>query len=373
MRHRIVYIMNVDWDWAKQRPHFLAEHLSRIHDVIVIYPYSWRRNHIAKNDRHGVRLHPIFRLPLGGMFAFIGKLNVFLLRIMARVFLKYHHPDIVWISSPELFEYLPKHLSSRLIYDCMDDVLAFPINFPRRDLLTANETELINTCSHIFCSSNNLRNKMIARGSQPEKCFVIHNAFESSVFSFAVKVNKTQKKEGRYVLGYIGTISSWFDFDALIKIVNEFNLIEIHLIGPTENLGVDLPKHERIKYIGAMRHGDIQTYISGFDALLLPFYVTELIQSVDPIKLYEYVFFNKPIVSVRYEEIERFSEFIDFYTDHHELIAIINRYLCEEFRKKYSDAKRLQFIETNTWADRTNQVQKYLANLSQDNRNLHAR
>jgi teichuronic acid biosynthesis glycosyltransferase TuaH len=289
------------------------------------------------------------------------------------VFLKWYHPDIVWISSPELFEYLPKNLSSRLIYDCMDDVLAFPRNASRRDSLAANEKELINACSYVFCSSDSLRDKIVARVGQPEKCFVINNAFEPSAFSCVLKDNKTEKKKGRYVLGYIGTISSWFDFEALIRIVNEFNSMEIHLIGPVENLGIDLPQHERIKYLGAMRHGDVQMHASEFDALLMPFYVTELIQSVNPVKLYEYVFFNKPIVSVRYKEIERFSEFVDFYTDHHELIAIINRYLCVGFRKKYSDAQRLQFIGTNTWADRANQIQKYIANLLQDNGSLHVR
>ena len=352
MRHRIVYIMNVDWDWAKQRPHFLAQHLSRSHDMLVIYPYAWRRRHLANNDRNGVRLYPFVRLPFGGKFAFISKVNVFLFRIMASIFLKWHQPDIVWISSPELFEYLPKHLSSRLIYDCMDDVLAFPRNVSRRNSLAASEQELISASFLVFCSSNNLRDKLIARTGHAEKYFVIHNAFEPSAFSSVSEKTELGKKVGAYVLGYVGTISSWLDFEALIKIVNEFTSVEIHLMGPIENLGMVLPQHGRIKYLGAVRHEDIQTRVSGFDALIMPFQVTELIQSVDPVKLYEYVFFDKPIVSVRYPEIERFSDFVDFYTNHGELISILHRYLNEGFRKKYSDGARARFVATNTWAHR---------------------
>lgn len=175
--------MNVDWDWAKQRPHFIAQYLSRSHDVAILYPYSWRRNHLVKNDRDGVKLYPFFRFPFGGRFAFIGKLNVVLLRVMARMFLKLHRPDIVWISSPELFEYLPKHLPSRIIYDCMDDVLEFSRNAHRRDSLAASEKELINACSHVFCSSGSLRDKLIARAGRPEKYFIVHNAFEPTAFS----------------------------------------------------------------------------------------------------------------------------------------------------------------------------------------------
>lgn len=361
MRYRIMYIMNVDWDWAKQRPHFLAQHLSRSHDVVVLYPYAWRRNHLANNDRDGVKLHRFFRLPFGGRFAFIGKLNVFLLRMMARVFLKWHRPDIVWISSPELFEYLPKHLSARLIYDCMDDVLAFPRNASCRDLLAASEKELINACSHVFCSSGNLRDKLIARAGHPEKYAIVHNALDSSAFSGISGNAEAGKKAGRYVLGYVGTISSWLDFEALIEMVNAFPSVEIHLIGPVENLGVARPQHDRIKYLGAVRHGDIQTLINGFDALLMPFQVTELIQSVDPVKLYEYVFFNKPIVSVRYPEIERFSGFVDFYTDHEGLISILSQHLTDGFRKKYSDNDRLRFITSNTWSNRVNYIEEILS------------
>lgn len=132
-------------------------------------------------------------------------------------------------------------------------------------------------------------------------------------------------------------------------------------MGPVENLGMPLPQHERIKYLGAVRHGDIQALISGFDAFLMPFRVTELVQSVDPVKLYEYIFFNKPIVSVRYPEIERFSGFVDFYTNHEELISILGQYLTNGFRRKYSDDDRLKFISSNTWSDRVNRIEEILS------------
>lgn len=360
MRHRMIYIMNVDWDWAKQRPHFIAQHLARSHDVIVLYPFSWKRAHLVRNERYGMRLYPFFRFPFGGRFAFIAQLNIFLSRLMATAFLKLHWPDIVWISSPELFEYLPKQLSARLIYDCMDDVLAFPKNASRRDLLAASEKELLNSCSHVFCSSGNLRDKLSVRAGNSEKYTVVHNAFEPSAFSDISCNSRMEAREGRYVLGYVGTISSWLDFDALAEVVDAFPLVEIHLIGPVENLLAVLPQHERIKYVGAVRHVEIPAYVCEFDALLMPFRVTELIQSVDPVKLYEYVFFNKPIVSVWYPEIERFSDFVDFYTNHDGLVSIINRYLTEDLKKKYSEDERLKFIAFNTWSNRVNSIEKFL-------------
>jgi len=126
-------------------------------------------------------------------------------------------------------------------------------------------------------------------------------------------------------------------------------------------LEINLPQHERIKYLGAVRHQDIHVHVSKFDVLMMPFKVTELIQSVDPVKLYEYVFFDKPIVSVRYKEIERFSKFVDFYSNHEDLISILDRYLRENFKRKYTAEEREQFISINTWAHRVASINEKLS------------
>lgn len=356
MRLRILYIMNVDWDWAKQRPHFLAQHLARSNDVVVVYPHAWRRRHLAVNDRAGLQLSAFFRIPLGGKFLLIRKLNERVLRLMAQTLIRSYRPDLIWVSSPELFACLPKQLPARLIYDCMDDVLAFPSNVARLDSLAEQELELVRASSYVFCSSRHLRDKLVARAGLPEKFTVIHNAYEPTAFADVIEKAEAGRLGGLRVLGYIGTLSSWLDHDALVKIVNEFPSIEIHLLGPIENPMMELPRHERIKHLGAVRHSDIQQYAGRFDALLMPFHVTELVRSVDPVKLYEYVFFNKPIISVWYEELERFADFVDFYSDHQELISIVGGYLGDGFRNRFSDDQRLQFLSKNTWEERTEQI-----------------
>ena len=362
MRRRILYIMHVDWDWAKQRPHFLAEHLSAHHDVLVLYPYARVRKNLVKNDRTSLRLLPFFPIASTGGFLPVRNFINGVSRILMRMVIRWHRPDLVWISSPDMFDYLPKPLPCRLVYDCMDDILAFPSNLWRKDWLGALEADLIHASDCVFCSSNNLRRKLSVRSGSNKKLVIVHNAFEPAAFAITPANSEKVKLDGRRIFGYIGTISSWFDFETLLRVVNEFKLIEIHILGPNENMESKAPRHERIKYLGAVRHDTIPIYVSQFDALIMPFKVIDLIRSVDPVKLYEYVYFNKPIVSVWYEEIDRFSEFADFYTTHQELSLIIDRYLKEGFKKKYTDAQQLRFINSNTWEDRVQQIQEYLYN-----------
>ena len=360
MKKTIVYIMNVDWDWIKQRPHFLAQYLSRLNKIFVLYPRAWRRSHLVKNDRHGIISHPLWQLPFSRKFFFIHKANILLLRFTLRVYLSWVKPDILWFSSPELFECLPARFSGKIIYDCMDDVLAFPSNFSRRELLELNERNLIKRCSMVFCSSQNLRDKLINRAGHPNKYTVVYNAFEPLKFLKSSLNGKKIKNKKKHILGYVGTISSWLDFDSLIELLNLFGSIEIHLIGPIEKSKINFPQHKRIKFLGPIRHKEIADRVIEFDALLMPFHITDLIQSVDPVKLYEYIYLNKPIVSVRYKEIEKFIGFVDFYENKFELFSIINKYLNEGFNKKYSDVDRAKFISSNTWMDRARQIQECL-------------
>lgn len=361
MTLRIVYVMNVDWDWAKQRPHFIALHLSRLYEVVVLYPFSWRRGHLSKNERDGVKLFPFFCIPFGGKIALIRMLNSIVLRVMAKFFLNTFKPNIVWIASPEFSCFIPKSLPACLIYDCMDDVLAFPSNKDRKDILAANEQKLIDASSHVFCSSNNLRDKLLFRSGNSGKYSVVNNACEPASFFCAAENTDVKSCSGRSVLGYVGTISSWMDFEILLKIVEEFASIEIHFMGPFENLKNPLPQHERIKYLGVVRHREVQLRISEFDALVMPFKVTDLVLSVDPVKLYEYILFNKPIVSVRYPGVERFSGFVDFYSNYVEFAEIVTGYLNTGFTCGYSIEARDQFIADNTWAQRVASIKSQLS------------
>ena len=40
---KILYVMNVEWNWIKQRPHFIAEGLSKNYHVEVLYRYWYNR------------------------------------------------------------------------------------------------------------------------------------------------------------------------------------------------------------------------------------------------------------------------------------------------------------------------------------------
>ncbi len=352
--------MHVDWNWAKQRPHYIAQKLSQFHQLVVFYPFSWKREQLTTNEHNTINLFPLYQIPFSGKFPFLNQINILIYRSLSYLFLKWYSPDYIWITSPELYNYVSRNSKAKIIYDCMDDLLEFPANVPKKKWFKKIEQKLISVSNIVFCSSKYLQNKLISRYGFKEKYKLIYNAFEPSDLSLLPPEKHVKNTKDKYIICYYGTISSWLDIVALEKIVNRFETIEIFLLGPLENIAPDRFHHERIKYKGVVPHNELSKFVSLCDALIMPFVLSELIRSVDPVKLYEYIFFNKPIISVKYAEIEKFSPFVDFYETHEQLLEIVNKYLKNEFTIRYQTLQRDDYISNNNWDSRILSIQQYL-------------
>lgn len=360
---RILYIMNVDWCWAKQRPHFLAEHLSKFHQLKILYPFAWRRHNLAVNLDSGLNLIPLFRLPFSrfiNLFKFLNhKTSCFFLKKITTCF----EPQIIWITSSELIDIIPENFTGQIIYDCMDDIIEFPENFNIRDKLVAIENNLIKRSDLVICSSAYLKNKLTLRSKYNFKCIIINNAINGNLLLENVYKKNNNRNIKIFKIGYSGTISSWFDFESVLAIIEKFDFIEFHLIGPV-NKNIKIPKiKNKLIFYGHIPYQNLSKIIINFDALIMPFNLSELIKSVDPVKLYEYIYFNKPIISIKYDELEKFSKFIHFYSTQDELIRTISEITDDNYQIKYSTLERLNFLSKNTWADRVLKINNEIDNL----------
>lgn len=157
--------------------------------------------------------------------------------------------------------------------------------------------------------------------------------------------------DGKVRIGYFGTVGRWFDFDALTETVKVNPSVEFHIYGPIEQ-GVPLPQMERLFFHGSLPHSRIPEEAGKLSALIMPFTRSDVVDSVDPVKLYEYIHLLKPIFSVRYPEIERFQPYVTFYENAAELAEEI-RELSPPFSSKYSRAEAESFLAENTWERRT--------------------
>lgn len=354
--------MHIDWNWNKQRPQFIAEGLSDYFDIKVIYMVSKRflfKNHKSSTNNK-LDVVPAFRLPFYEN-RWIYELNKLYLKTYFNFIIKKFKPDFIWITFPQLFDYIQSGTSCKIIYDCMDLATGFEFSDDFRLKVADQEKKLIKESDFVFASSKKLYSKLIEEYQCGNKLFLIRNAFGGQIISDK-NIPKQNDKEPIYKIGYVGSINESFDFKKILLTLDHKENIEYHLIGPLDQ--VEEINNERIKFHGFIEYDKLYENVKNFDALIVPFKITERILAADPGKIYGYINYNKPIISVYYEELSYFSEFIYFYSSGEDLLKLLNDLSEGGFVRKYSNEERINFLKNNSWDVRVNEIREYLNKIS---------
>lgn len=354
--------MHIPWTWAKQRPQFLAQELSKTFDVQVVHkkPFSQKNQ---SSEKTSIPILEIPMLPFNAKSGIVRFFNKIVTKLATKTLLA--NSKYVWITSPDLFDLLPKLDNDQiLIYDCMDDMLSFSTikDYPSVYKYYFNqEKKLLEQANVILCSSNNLRDKLINRYNITKKINILNNGISDQMFT-SINNNSystIKREEDRINIVYVGTIAKWMDWDLIIKSLELNDRILYHFVGPQE---MAIPIHERILSYGPQPHVKIKYIMTEADILCMPFVVTDLIKSVNPVKLYEYIYSGKASLSVRYEESELFDKFVHLYSDINEYMDIIEEIKSNKFVAKSNFEESIKFCKDNTWTVREKEIEEILLN-----------
>lgn len=357
MKEKILYLSHIDWNWIKQRPQFIAEGLKRHFDVSVLYMFqNGKRKALQKRSHKGEKVNPLFTIPFAGRIGgFVGNINVFFMKMQLYFHIRRFNPDYIYITYPTQIEILPKFFNGKIIYDCMDNYSALCLE-NQREKNCELEKLLVQKADYILVSSNNLIQKLIERyGAEFEqKMNLIRNGYNGKILEITEQ-NKTEKST--FTISYIGTIGRWFNFDFVLKSIEDFPNLRYKIIGP---LDVEAPKSERIEYTGTIEHDKLFGAVKQTDCLVMPFVLNEIVEAVDPVKLYEYINYNMNILCVKYDEVERFSPFVHFYTDYNSFKEQINA-MMQDNSLKYDAERRKNFLTENSWSARVAAIEQIVS------------
>lgn len=359
---KISYLLHIDWNWIKQRPHFIAEGLNSLHKIKVFYPRSMKTIFTSRKQEPKF-VQGIIQLPFSHL-KFIRKLNEIIFYWLVKDSVQ--NSDIIWFTNPKQYSEIKPLIKPgiKLVYDCMDDISEFPHNKNNPLLyktVIEQEKKLVQESNLIFYSSSYLKEKMNRRYSISNKFKILNNAVDNSIiekFNRSQFRNKINSKKF-YEIAYVGTISEWFDFKILKTSLQRFPEINFILIGPAT---VEIPSHPRIICKGAIQHDLLPEALDSVDALMMPFLINELILSVNPVKLYEYIATGKPVISCDYEEIDQFKKFIYTYKNEVEFEKFISDLINNKLKTE-SFPIRKSFLQENTWDNRCKQVNEELKKL----------
>lgn len=347
----MLYYLHIEWNWIKQRPHYLAQELGKLGlDVSVMYVKAYRRKNLTSVDSGNVRLCPIFRLPpFGYRFPLLNAINEQLVRHRVHRLLRKQTPEYLWLTYPLQILDIPEWYKGKIIYDCMDDHEGLSWNPAEQKKLAALERKLCHRADVVLVSSEGLREKLLcAAPDVASKLHVVFNGCEGSLYPRV----PTVKRDVLHI-GYVGTIAQWFDFPLLEQCAAQLPWADFTLIGPVDY--EKPPVSPQIHMVGTVSHDALWNQVRELDCLIMPFRMSDAIRMVDPVKLYEYISWQKPIVAVDYPEIQRFSDYICTYTDTNDFCQKLEA-IHRDCTPKYSEEMARYLLEHSSWKLRGQQI-----------------
>jgi GT2 family glycosyltransferase len=257
------------------------------------------------------------------------------------LFAKIDHPS--WAPFLNLFP------NGNIIYDKMDDYAGFS-NSSQKTVKYDDYLHKISTIS--LFSSKSLVNK----ANKLSKEVLVKNGV--NVIDFDTHLNKRSsiRLAKIPVMGYVGAVSEWFDFELLEYCAKELKDFNFRIIG---NRDVEIPSYiaklKNVEFIGEIKYTEVPEKMSEFTVGIIPFKINELINAVDPVKAYEYAAVGVPTVVTDMREVQAISRINYKSSNFEDFKNNLIEATRDSYVKKYIDM-RVAYASENTWKSRANQI-----------------
>lgn len=170
-------------------------------------------------------------------------------------------------------------------------------------------------CDVLVPVSESLRDLLAERGVDSTKMVVVPNGVDISYFDPSRHEPNRTFNEG-FVVGFVGALSEWqalpLLFRAVRKLRDEGLNIRVRVVGDGhareawEEKARALRLENYVDFVGYQPHEEVPSHISGFDVGYSgPVQLATGNMYMSPLKLYEYLSMETPVVAAAYEDATR--------------------------------------------------------------------
>lgn len=270
---------------------------------------------------------------------------------------------ILWFFYPNHFDLAQVKIASCIkIYDCVD----YQEN-------TEKEKQLIKSVDYFFVNSQALAKLHRHQYKQPI-LLAAQGFFEPD----AKLIKKSPLKFDRPVIGFVGGINYRLDFPLLEQLISNNPHWQFVFYGPRQKNEQMDQKWQTKKWLNKIeahpntyfgqssdRH-QIYGIIKSFDVAIIP-YNTKIAfnKYCYPMKVFEYLYFGKPVVSTPIEELTlaKFSQLLKIAITNKEFTRHIKEYLSLPVNQKLDEGKK-QLALQNSWQQKIKSMNQHLCPLN---------
>jgi FkbM family methyltransferase len=242
-----------------------------------------------------------------------------------------------------------------VFYDCLDDTASFAGRGPATRL-HAWEERLLGLCAGAFATARGLEERL--RALRPALAVVrAPNGVDVDWFQRQAERTHTTlpaSGSGRPVVGYVGVIGRWLDYDVIDAAVGGCPEMDFVFVGPAgEPAALErLQRRPNFRWIPRRPYEDVPGLVRRLDVCLIPFAQGAIARTTNPVKLFEYFALGKPVVTTPLVELEEYraGRLVYWAPGAAAFVAAIREAAAES--DDALRAKRVQVARENTWQAR---------------------
>lgn len=386
----IIIPCNVSWNWSTDYINQTARILGKTNTVICIFWIDARsiKEHILGKKKlplffesieHGViGYHAVHILPFR-RFKFVYNLNIYInIKIvqwycfflsLRRKFTR----RIVWFFDPICYPIIrafPKKWF--YLYDCIDYFRGDPIlSKKERNILVKHEDALIHAANVMTVNSKAL---YTLHSSTRKEIYVVPQGFRLDEFKLISWQKNTSFPKDKPIIGYVGALNSRLNHRLLVELAIRLPHCQFALVGPPQEDDTALGKAyltyareqlfilPNVTVIFGVGKNEIKGIISQFTIGMIPYDASQdFNQYCYPMKLFEYFYMGKPVISTPIEELKRFPKFVKIGATVQEWEEHIRALLSKPWPKKYQEEQR-KLAVANSWEKKVEAIGKVIRN-----------
>lgn len=361
----IVFHASFGWNIEmKQRPQHLAEALSK-KKVLYIYRSDVKNDNIYSIKKIKDNLY-VLNLDMYSLnVAFFEAIK----SINKPKFVHVYATCLNSVDYEKIKTYVDKGF--KVIYDFVDELSSEISGYNITSKMIEDHEKLLRDKENVLVVSTAKKLKDIANKfrEENENNILAPNAvnledFKNHGHEIGEKIQPIVNKR-KPIIGYYGALAKWFDYKLIEQLAKEREDYEIVLIGMDYDGSYDqsnLKDYSNISYLGMIDYKDLINYSRYFDVCIVPFIKNDITDSTSPLKIFEYMALEKPIVTTDINECKNYESCL-VSKDYDEFIRNIDKALKLEIdNKEYFNILRRE-AEENTWDNRAELIKEAIKNL----------
>lgn len=251
----------------------------------------------------------------------------------------------------------------KIIYEYIDDLSPeivgtkeLPLNIKEKYEYMLKDTENV----FVIVTADEIQKDVVSKRGTEKLAFscngVDYSHFKNIDINFKFEDNFTNIINSRKpIIGYYGALASWFDYDMVKYLAKERPNYNIVLFGVKYDDTFDksnLNEYSNIYFLGAKNYDVLPNYASYFTVCTIPFLINDITQATSPLKLFEYMALEKPIVTTAMNECKKYKSVI-IANNKEEFVSLVDKAIEISNKKDdyYYSLLREEALE-NTWEEK---------------------